>query len=339
MPNGIVIRPNPLNDPATVGVVDVEDDERPIRDAETLYAYMELGPTPLRCNVSRSARAHIESGSMPPDEDVDMWDVVVPGGVPDTVRASNLAIVFPQSQSQDPELMYRVYTITNINQDYLKVIARLTMQLYGVRRRLAVAAWIDPVIEYIVREAHRDMGGSEEYSEKLEVSTHLTDQTPLPCLLWNEGDVVLEHTMEIQGAQVITVFDVQIVGIDRADVGRTLFDFENALLGTADPTKRSPPDVRVAHHNVAGERITQTIMMENNFGDMGDRYMAISKDRPGVREREPGDPPEWPSRIWFPTHQVEQVTVAGHEYFIRWPDPGVARQDDRQGTHLENGRI
>ena len=172
-----------------------------------------------------------------------------------------------------------------------------------------MAVWIDPVIEYIVREARHDMGSKYDI---LEVTSHLTEQTPLPCLLWNEGSVDLEHTMQIQGAQVETTFEVQVVGFDRADVGRTLFDFENALIGTADPTDRDVPIPGVvAHHNVAGWMITQSVMTQNDFGNMGDRYRMASLNKPGVRSREDTDPPEWPAYLWFPTHQVERATVEG----------------------------
>ena len=169
-----------------------------------------------------------------------------------------------------------------------------------------MAVWIDPVIEYIVREAHHDMGSFyNNEMNKVEVFSHLTDQTPLPCLLWNEGDVVLEHTMEIQGAQVATTFDVQVVGLERPDVGRTLFDFENALIGVADA-------YGPAHHNVAGELITQSILEGvGNFDNMGTRYKDIAENRPGVGMKPNDDPPEWPANLWFPTHQVERVTVEG----------------------------
>ena len=122
MQNTILTGPNPLNDPVLA---------ESIRTPMDLYMVIESLPKALiKCNVSRGSRAHIESGSMPPDEDVDVWDVVIPGDLVGGIRASHLAVVFPPDDS-DP---YRVFTITNINQDYLKVIARLTMQLYGVRR-------------------------------------------------------------------------------------------------------------------------------------------------------------------------------------------------------------
>ena len=81
------------------------------------------------CQVSRQSRPYMEAGAAPADDANDIWDVVIPGGVPDVVRVANVAII-----DSDPEPLRRVYTIIHIGQDRLKYIARLTMEDYGLRR-------------------------------------------------------------------------------------------------------------------------------------------------------------------------------------------------------------
>ena len=82
-----------------------------------------------KCQVSRQSRPYMEAGAAPADDANDIWDVVIPGGVPDDVRVASVAII-----DDDPLLLRRVYTITHIGQDRLKYIARLTMEDYGLRR-------------------------------------------------------------------------------------------------------------------------------------------------------------------------------------------------------------
>lgn len=180
-----------------------------------------------------------------------------------------------------------------------------------------MAVWISPVIEYIVREAHKDMGNT--YAERVPggltlyhtLAPALEDQTLLPRMpgmMWNEGQVDLEHTMTTQGAQINTLFEVQIQSEDRIFVSRALYDFENAIIGTVD-SNYAP-----AHHNIAGFKITQADLNLHNgeFGSMADRYgtkllppddpdgpvNGASRGRPGASDSE-----------WFLTHKVERMTV------------------------------
>ena len=82
---------------------------------------------------------YVEGGPAPADDYNDIWDVVIPGGVDDTVRVSQVAIILrrtspvPDALTPDPLNLRPVYTITAIGQDRLKYIARITMVAYGLR--------------------------------------------------------------------------------------------------------------------------------------------------------------------------------------------------------------
>lgn len=137
MQHNVLIAPNPLNNPHRTAVYPGES---------ALWDYMEtVDGAGYNCNVSRNSRAQLESGTTPSDDDVGDWDVVIPGGVGQDVLASYLVIVrgYGIREVQDPndatrtikerglrpapEFEGKVFTIRNINQDYLKVLARLSM--------------------------------------------------------------------------------------------------------------------------------------------------------------------------------------------------------------------
>ena len=144
--------------------------------------------TRVLCQVSRRSVPYVEGGPAPADDYNDIWDVVVPGGVDDTVRVSPAAILLQRSELrssgepllvQDP-LLDSVYTITAIGQDRLKYIARITMVAYGFEDSLRLmAVWIDPAIEFIVREAHQDMGTF--YQEDKDAEGRAEGLQVVPC--------------------------------------------------------------------------------------------------------------------------------------------------------------
>ena len=113
-------------------------DPRELNDSEAIYALMDdrreerdnvFYKFDARCQVSRRSVPYVEGGPAPADDYNDIWDVIIPGGVPDTVVVSQVAIIRP-----DPDGLKRVYTITHIAQDRLKYIARLTTEVYGLRK-------------------------------------------------------------------------------------------------------------------------------------------------------------------------------------------------------------
>ena len=123
-------------------------DEKILNDSKAIYELMEdgwedddgedslthRGP----CEVSRRSVPYVEGGPAPADDYNDIWDVVVPGGVDDVVRVSQVAIlqqraIFVGKLPLDP-LLETVYSITAIGQDRLKYIARITMVAYGLRK-------------------------------------------------------------------------------------------------------------------------------------------------------------------------------------------------------------
>ena len=149
-----------------------------------------------------------------------------------------------------------------------------------------MAVWIDPSIEFIVREAHQDMGSF--YQENLEIVPLLTEETKLMVLVWNEGEIVTLYNMEQQGVYVSVKFEPQIIGYQKRQVGRAMYDFENALVGHVD--SESP-----VHHNVGGHPIRQDDM--HAFG--------LDKIYRELTGRLTGSIPE----PWWPDHIIQKVTV------------------------------
>ena len=126
-------------------------EEGELNDSVAIYELMERGWENAAgedsetysgpCEVSRRSVPYVEGGPAPADDYNDIWDVVVPGGVLDTVRVSQAAILLQRHDLppdlrdiRTPENLLRsVYTITAIGQDRLKYIARITMVAYGLR--------------------------------------------------------------------------------------------------------------------------------------------------------------------------------------------------------------
>ena len=143
MPSTIRIRPDPRTNEKVF-------DESGLNDSEAIYELMEGDPWlgsdgnlvrefQAPCQVSRRSVPYVEGGPAPADDYNDIWDVVIPGGVDDTVRVSQVAIILrrtspvPDALTPDPLNLRPVYTITAIGQDRLKYIARITMVAYGLR--------------------------------------------------------------------------------------------------------------------------------------------------------------------------------------------------------------
>ena len=182
-----------------------------------------------------------------------------------------------------------------------------------------MAVWIDPAIEFIVREAYQDMG--TEYQD-MDVAPLLTEETKLMVLVWNEGEITTFYNMEQQGVYVSVKFEPQIIGYTKRQVGRAMFDFENALIGGVVDDDGRRTDDPVAHHNVGGHPIRQ--------GDMAalglySTYEPLTVDRPGLpyERDEDGelvlDDMDNPIRrtdsegvpLWWPEHIVQKVTIEG----------------------------
>ena len=118
-----------------------------LKDSVSIYDLMEngwqddegedVGLFMKPCEVSRRSVPYVEGGPAPADDYNDIWDVVIPGGVDDTVRVSQAAILLQRSEPEYPSTPPGppnfVYTITAIGQDRLKYIARITMVAYGLR--------------------------------------------------------------------------------------------------------------------------------------------------------------------------------------------------------------
>ena len=182
-----------------------------------------------------------------------------------------------------------------------------------------MAVWIDPAIEFIVKEAHQDMGSSyqEDKDEEgretgLYVYPLFTDESRLMALVWNEGEIVTLYSMEQQGVYVSVKFEPQIIGYQKRQVGRAMYDFENALVGTTDEPypaldedgmpvldEDGKPVIlnRTAHHNVGGHPIRETDM---KLLDLEGTYQPLTVDRPGGNRKD---------GRWWPEHIIQKVTV------------------------------
>ena len=175
-----------------------------------------------------------------------------------------------------------------------------------------MAVWFDAAIEFIVKEAHQDMGGAYD---KISVVDRLAEDTKLLTLIWNEGEIKTVYNMEQQGVYVSVMFEVQFISQQRRQVGRAMYDFENALIGAAvgiledpdDPGYVGSPLTNPSHHNVAGHPIRQSDM-EAILG-LKNTYEPLTKDRPGGN-RSDGK--------WWPDHIIQKVTVEG-ESLARHP--------------------
>ena len=129
MPNMITIQSDPRSTESDL-------DASELNDAKALYMLIRDRNTNndfpkfvAPCQVSRRSVPYVEGGPAPADDYNDIWDVIIPGGVPGTVVVSQVALIFP-----DTEELERVYTINAIAQDRLKYVARLTMVQYGLRK-------------------------------------------------------------------------------------------------------------------------------------------------------------------------------------------------------------
>ena len=121
------------------------------------------------------------------------------------------------------------------------------------------------------------------------------------ALVWNEGEIVTLYNMEQQGVYVSVKFEPQIIGYQKRQVGRAMYDFENALIGSPDgqsPNEATPsmPN-RPAHHNVGGHPIRQRDM----------ELLALTKLTGNSRADYQGNIPE----PWWPEHIIQKVTVEG----------------------------
>ncbi len=185
-----------------------------------------------------------------------------------------------------------------------------------------MAVWIDPAIEFIVREAHQDMGTfytKEKGEGQLTVVPLLTEETKLMALVWNEGEIKTLYTMEQQGVYVSVMFEPQILGYQKRQVGRALYDFENALIGAVINSRSAEHPDRLdrvqgnnpAHHNVGGHPIREAdmrqiyIQQEEGLINLEDIYKPLTQNRPGDRSDPNSD------GLWWPTHIVQKVTVEG----------------------------
>ena len=158
-----------------------------------------------------------------------------------------------------------------------------------------MAVWIDPVIEFIVREAHQDMGSAYQ---NMPVVPLITDDTKLMLLVWNEGEIKTLYNIEQQGVYVTVTFEPQILGYNKRQVGRAMYDFENALVGAVGPDGL-PLDEGHPHHNVAGHPIREVDM--EAIPGLKTTYEILTKDRPGAR----------PDGKWWPEHIVQKLTIEG----------------------------
>ena len=175
-----------------------------------------------------------------------------------------------------------------------------------------MAVWIDPVIEFIVREAHQDMPTiyQDEKENGLHITPLFTDQSRIMALAWNEGEIVTVYNMEQQGVYVSVKFEPQIIGYQKRQVGRAMYDFENALLGTPEEPRqeldangdpafddKNKPIIRTTHphHNVGGHPIREDDMAELNLEKI---YKPLTVNR----KKDSDDP-------WWPDHIVQKLTV------------------------------
>ena len=130
----IVIQSNPRSTESDL-------DASELNDAESLYMLIEgrrhddkiYNKFDGSCQVSRRSVPYVEGGPAPADDYNNIWDVIIPGGVPDEVVVGQVALIFPDLDTPlSLNGLRRVYTINAIAQDRLKYVARLTMVEYGL---------------------------------------------------------------------------------------------------------------------------------------------------------------------------------------------------------------
>ena len=188
-----------------------------------------------------------------------------------------------------------------------------------------MAVWFDPAIEFIVREAHQDMGQTP-YSQMIVVD-RLAEDTKLMALVWNEGEIKTTYNMEQQGVYISAMFEVQIIGQQRRQVGRAMYDFQNALIGSTDEPDIDPDTGTilynpVAHHNVGGHPIRVEDMDKL---DLSSTYEPVARER-GL------------SRLdgqWWPIHIIQKLTVEG-EALARHPELDAWRGRIFIHAHIAN---
>ena len=190
-----------------------------------------------------------------------------------------------------------------------------------------MAVWFDPVIEFIVKEAHQDMGS---VYEDITVVDMLAKDAKMMAMVWNEGEIKTSYNMEQQGVYISAMFEVQIVGQHRRQVGRAMYDFQNALIGSPLSEEHG-----IAHHNVGGHPIRAEDM--NNYG-LTDTYRPVAKERgaplvdatTGAKLlHDNGD------ELWWPTHIIQKVTVEG-EALARHPELDAWRGRIFIHAHIAN---
>ena len=135
MPNMIDIQSDPRSNEADLKPSQLNDSEAMHELIEGRILTSPFHKFQGRCQVSRRSVPYVEGGPAPADDYNDIWDVIIPGGVPDEVVVSQVALIGPDLFTElSPNGLRRVYTITHIAQDRLRYIARLTMEVYGLRR-------------------------------------------------------------------------------------------------------------------------------------------------------------------------------------------------------------
>ena len=182
-----------------------------------------------------------------------------------------------------------------------------------------MAVWFDPAIEFIVKEAYQDMGS--DYGD-INVVDRLAEDTKLMALVWNEGEIKTTYNMEQQGVYISIMFEVQIIGQQRRQVGRAMFDFQNALIGSVpDLDSSGNLEEERSHHNVGGHPIR-----EEDMDDLGltATYEPIS--RRGLKRSD---------NLWWPTHIIQKVTVEG-EALARHPELDAWRGRIFIHAHIAN---
>ena len=186
-----------------------------------------------------------------------------------------------------------------------------------------MAVWFDPAIEFIVKEARQDMGSV--YQEgNMSLVDRLAEDTKLMAMVWNEGEIKTTYNMEQQGVYISAMFEVQIIGQQRRQVGRAMYDFQNALIGSVgDMSSLDNP----AHHNVGGHPIRVEDM---DILGLTPTYKRLAEQR-GTPIPMDADGNEQ----WWPIHIIQKVTVEG-EALARHPELDAWRGRIFIHAHIAN---
>ena len=127
MPHQIFIRLDPLLD------------EGQFESGDTVFSIVEAASPPFdweswySCTATRNSRPHVQGGFAPSDEHTDTWDAIIPGGVPASVKVGDVARLV-DTLGIGEVIEDKVFTIRNIEQDWIAYIARFQMAEYSVRR-------------------------------------------------------------------------------------------------------------------------------------------------------------------------------------------------------------